>query len=366
MTWRENGKIRARSHATKAQAQAHVAELEDNIRTGRYTPPELATQPFSKVAELWLETKINVKPSTLRRYKRDLKLYVLPRWSETPINQITRQQLQAWVHEMSAGTHPYGGENSPGRLSAASIQHAHTKVLGGILRYAVQENWILENPTAKVSLPRDTKQLDLPVLTYLEVEALADAAATIGTRADKLLILTLATCGLRINEALALQAADINLNTKRITVSKAWLTGENHKLELSTPKSGAARKVPLPQFLADELLVHMAGMKPTDWIFHSRRDRSKPQTSSNWSHRVFRPALKKAGIPLERGITPHKLRHTAASHAIAAGASVKLIQQMLGHARATETLDIYGHLFPDTLDTVMDNVAQRRAEALRI
>lgn len=45
---------------------------------------------------------------------------------------------------------------------------------------------------------------------------------------------------------------------------------------------------------------------------------------------------------------------------------MKLIQQMLGHARATETLDIYGHLFPDTLDTVMDNVAQRRAAALQI
>ena len=53
---------------------------------------------------------------------------------------------------------------------------------------------------------------------------------------------------------------------------------------------------------------------------------------------------------------PHELRHTAASLAIASGADVKVVQQMLGHKSATMTLDLYGHLFPDQLDDVADRL----------
>ena len=55
-------------------------------------------------------------------------------------------------------------------------------------------------------------------------------------------------------------------------------------------------------------------------------------------------------------LTPHGLRHTAASLAIAAGANVKVVQQMLGHKTASMTLDLYGHLFPDQLDDVADRL----------
>jgi hypothetical protein len=54
------------------------------------------------------------------------------------------------------------------------------------------------------------------------------------------------------------------------------------------------------------------------------------------------------------GLTPHALRHTAASLAIAAGANVKVVQTMLGHKSATMTLDLYGHLMADQLDQVAD------------
>jgi len=53
---------------------------------------------------------------------------------------------------------------------------------------------------------------------------------------------------------------------------------------------------------------------------------------------------------------PHALRHTAASLAIASGANIKVVQQMLGHKSATMTLDLYGHLFPDQLDEVANRM----------
>jgi integrase len=63
-------------------------------------------------------------------------------------------------------------------------------------------------------------------------------------------------------------------------------------------------------------------------------------------------------------LTPYKLRHTAASLAIASGADVNVIQTMPGHKSATLTLDVYGHLFPDRLDEVSSAVHKRRAKVL--
>ena len=72
--------------------------------------------------------------------------------------------------------------------------------------------------------------------------------------------------------------------------------------------------------------------------------------------------MKKCGLD---GLTPHDLRHTAASLSVAAGANVKAVQRMLGHASATMTLDVYAGLFGDDLDTVADllDEAARRAAA---
>ncbi|GIU55651.1 hypothetical protein NicSoilC12_14000 [Arthrobacter sp. NicSoilC12] len=69
------------------------------------------------------------------------------------------------------------------------------------------------------------------------------------------------------------------------------------------------------------------------------------QTSRGW----FVYALRRAGLAR---MTVHDLRHTAASLAISAGANVKSVQAMLGHASATMTLDTYADLFPDDLDAV--------------
>jgi len=75
--------------------------------------------------------------------------------------------------------------------------------------------------------------------------------------------------------------------------------------------------------------------------------------NGNFNRRTFGPAAIAIGEPR---LTPHGLRHTAASLAIAAGGNVKVVQQMLGHATANMTLDLYGHLFPDQLDDVADRL----------
>lgn len=112
----------------------------------------------------------------------------------------------------------------------------------------------------------------------------------------------------------------------------------------------------------------MIGKKPDDLIF------AAPEGGvlrvSNWRRRVFNKAVKRlvakdATFPV---VTPHDLRHTAASLAISAGANVKAVQTMLGHKSAAITLDTYTDLFPDDLEAVaaaLDAARMAAADALR-
>ncbi|WP_329176034.1 tyrosine-type recombinase/integrase [Streptomyces sp. NBC_01477] len=102
----------------------------------------------------------------------------------------------------------------------------------------------------------------------------------------------------------------------------------------------------------------MVGRTPDQLLFTAPQD--GPLRISNFRSRFFDPAVRAAGLD-HLHLTPHKLRHTAASLAIASGADVDVIQIMLGHKSATLTLDVYGHLFPDRLDEVSDKLDERRA-----
>ena len=124
------------------------------------------------------------------------------------------------------------------------------------------------------------------------------------------------------------------------------------------PKTHQRRSVSIPRSLADELAEQVAGKGPDEYVFTS------PDGSvlrlMNFRRRCFDGAAVRAGVT---GLTPHELRHTAACLAIAAGANVKAVQRMLGHASAAMTLDIYSGLFDDDLDGVADrlDVAARAA-----
>jgi integrase len=83
----------------------------------------------------------------------------------------------------------------------------------------------------------------------------------------------------------------------------------------------------------------------------SHRDR-KPATATS-SSAVAKCQKSDDTFP---SITPHDLRHIAASLAVSAGANVKAVQRMLGHAKASMTLDVYADLFDDDLDSVADNL----------
>jgi len=119
------------------------------------------------------------------------------------------------------------------------------------------------------------------------------------------------------------------------------------------------REVPIPRSLAAELAPHVKDLAPDDLVVTGVRG-GGPLRAAIFRRGHFDAAAEAIGIP---GLHAHELRHTAASLAIAAGADVKVVQQMLGHASGAMTMDTYGHLFENRLDEVADALDRAREQS---
>jgi Phage integrase family len=152
----------------------------------------------------------------------------------------------------------------------------------------------------------------------------------------------------------------LDLTRRRATIAESVTVVQGQGLVWGTPKSHERRQVPIPRFLVTELREHIAGKEPDELVFNGVRGGGPLRAP------IFRAGFHVAataiGIP---ELHPHELRHTAASLAIASGADVKVVQQMLGHSSAAMTMDVYGHLFSDRLDEVADALDNARSEAAR-
>ena len=366
-------RVRQQSFKKRSDAESFEAELEDDIRTGRYVDPSHRERPFDEVATIWLGSKNRLKGSSFRRYDRELRNYVLPKWAGVQIGAIRREHIDEWVKELMAGTAPHSYKARGKRtveakvkamrpLAPTYVQHIVGLTFGGTIRYAVAEGWLARDPLQNVELPRDEREQEgLPTLTYQEVETLATAASGVtGRPGDAALVRLLAYCGPRIGEATALKVGDLDLTVGRAKINRTWTIDREGKRKTGPPKTWESREIPLPGFLVEELETLVTDMDEDDWVFQSAR--GEAINDRNWYNRIWKKI--RDGQGLDAGFTIHDLRHVAATLSIAAGADVKLVQQMLGHKDATETLNTYAALWPDKIAEVVDLVEERRAQAL--
>ncbi|CCG02160.1 tyrosine-type recombinase/integrase [Blastococcus saxobsidens] len=334
------GKEHARHFDKKADAQAWLDSVTTSVLTGAYVDPKRTRVTVAEWAGQWLDSKVDLKPTTHRCYEVSLRVHVLPTWGPVRLGDITHQGVAAWVAQLSRSG-----------KSASTVRHAH-RVLSLILGLAVRDGRLARNPAVGVPLPRRVRGEQI-FLTYAQVDDLAAAAGR-----DRLAILFLAYTGVRYGEMAALRVRNLNLLRRRALIAEA-VADVNGRAVFGTPKTHQRRQVPIPRFLAEELAVHVADKLPGDFVFAA--EKGGLLHLRNFRRMSFDPAVRAAGLD---GLTPHALRHTAASLAIASGANVKVVQTMLGHQSATMTLDLYGHLLNDQLDEVADAMdAARAAEA---
>jgi integrase len=178
-------------------------------------------------------------------------------------------------------------------------------------------------------------------------------AAASGTHEG--LVLLLAYTGLRWGEAVGLRVRDLHMLRRRATISENAVQVGSEVL-VGTPKAHKQRSVPLPEFLLPHLSRQCEGRGRDDLLFpgDDGGHLERPHSTSGW----FIKAVSESGVPR---VTPDDLRHSAASLAVSAGANVKAVQRMLGHASAAMTLDVYADLFDDDLEAVATALDAARA-----
>jgi integrase len=288
------------------------------------------------VYESWSASQGHISPKTAATRKSAWNSRVEPHWGDAAVVDVKTSAVKAWVAKMKAD-----------EVGTPTIENAFA-VLRQVLGAAVEDRRLPRNPCDGVKLPK-RQHADRGYLSHVQVAALAAA----GERQPEV-VKFLTYTGLRWGEMAALRVQDFDMLRRRVNVSRS--VTESGGLVWSTPKTWERRSVPFPAALADGLAALMVGKGRDELVFTDLR--GGVLRNSNWRARVFEPAVQKCQKVDDTfpSVTPHDLRHTAASLAVSAGANVKAVQRMLGHAKASMTLDVYADLFDEDLDGVAANL----------
>lgn len=332
-----------RGFKSKRDAELFLSSVEVAKARGEYVDPTAGRTTVEALGDVWLDSQTHLKPSALDPIQRAYRLYVVPRWGSTSIGDVQHTDVQTWVSQLTQGKAKTA--HDAGARSASVVLRAYG-ILASILDGAVKDRRLPSNPARGVTLPRKAKKSHA-YLSHSQVELLAQSTTTGNTGT---LVRFLSYTGLRWGEATALRLRDVDTLRRRVSVTEnaVMVSGT---IVVGTPKSHKTRTVPYPAFLELEVARACQDKQPEDLLFgDGGRYLRPPDARDGW----FVSALNRARAidkSLPR-VTPHDLRHTAASLAVSAGANVKAIQRMLGHASAAMTLDVYADLFDDDLDAV--------------
>lgn len=327
-----HGRRRSKTFRRMTDARTFLRDVEADVQRGGYIDPAKAETKLHEFAEAWLTVKRGVvRPKTADEYASMLRRYVLPALGHLRVGRLRPLDIERLMADLlRQGT------------SRTTVRNVVVKVLTPVLRLAVRNKAITENPCDHVELPKAPATEEMLFLTAAQVHALA---ATVEPH-YRTLIFCAAYTGLRYGELAGLRVRHLDLLRGRIHVVEALHHTRRGGISFGPPKTPSARRsVALPAFLRDMLTPHHTA--PEDLVFTTVR--GYPIRHSNFYGRVFKPAVRRALPPDLHGLRFHDLRHTCASLLIAQGAHPKAIQERLGHASITTTLDRYGHLMP-TLD----------------
>lgn len=328
-----------RGFRTKRDAEAYAASVEVSKLRGEFIDVSAGRMTIGEMGGEWLARQTHLKPSSYTSVEAALRNYVLPRWGACRVSDIRKTDVQSWLSSLTMGDP--GAVPSRKPKSATVVARAYG-VLASILDDAVDDRRLSINPARGVNLPRKRKKPHV-YLSHEQVHLLA-SKSKYGT-----LVFVLAYCGLRWGEAVALRVRHVDALRRRLRVEENAVE-VGGKIFVGTPKTHELRTVPYPKFLASDIAQLCEGKHRDDLLFGTGCDYLRaPKVHGNGSW--LDAALTRAELPR---LTPHDLRHTAASLAVSAGANVKAVQRMLGHASAAMTLDVYADLFDEDLDSVSE------------
>lgn len=360
-TGRGRRQLRSRGHATKKSAQARLTEKLGELARGAYVAPKRQTVG-DFLTLTWLPAiEHTIKPGTFESYRRNVRLHVAGR----PIGALQLQKVQpAHLNRLYALLLTGDDQHRP--LSARSVAYVAT-ILHRAFRDAVRWQAVVRNPCDAADPPRPTSKPEMRVWSATELASFLRAV-----RDDRLsgAWWLLASTGMRRGEVLGLRWSDVDLERSRLRITRTLVTTDVQRkgqpgYSWGTPKTAKGRRlVALDEACVTALRAHRArqlgerlalgaGYADSDLVVCTvTGEPLHPKTFSYY----FRRAARRTGLP---PIRLHDLRHTHATLALRAGVHPRVVQERLGHANVSITLDTYSHV-----DLDMQAAAARQVAAL--
>jgi len=319
--WSDRGRP-PNGYFTKRLAEAWLRTTLEDARRGVLPGMVRSGATFADAAAEWLrfiEEDRQRKPSTLQDYRSALNAHLLSAFGDRPLESITVDDIERWRRSLTA-------------LSSRSKNKLLIQ-LHGIFRRAQTVYGVAANPLARVEKHPLRSSDDIQVFSPEEVWALVRAAAS---ELDAAVFLTAAFTGLRMGELLSLRWRDVAFAGATIRVRSSYAAGQ-----LTTPKSGKVRAVPMAPDVASALAqlgVREHWVDDDDLVFAGE---AGGYLDGSALRRRYKAALKRAGL---RSLRFHDLRHTFGTRMIAE-ADIRRVQEWMGHADIQTTMK-YLHYAP--------------------
>ena len=350
VSWRDDGGAQRtkRGFGTKGAAQAWWERRSMVSRLPASTT----------VAEAWERASASAdwRPSTHAAMERTWRLHVSPRWARVQVQEVRGVAVEEWLGELAD------------TMSRASVTRARA-VLSKSMEWSVRAGILASSPVTAVRTPRRDRPTigprsrdiatgdgdGLRVPSAVAVAAIATVVEDSAPEAGPVraaMIRLLAATGLRWGEAAALRYSDVDLAASRARISRtaSVIDGE---ITIGPPKGGTARIIALPR--AAVAAIEERGdvpHGPASLVFPSLAGRPmrSPGRSGWWKSAVREVAA--SGIEVPASLTPHDLRHHAATNFLRAGLPITVVARQLGHSTPRVTLDVYAGVIDGDLDAI--------------
>lgn len=318
-----------------------TAKLRQNITA--YQGVDLTEEckmTLSEWLDRWLEQMASVlRPSTLEHYCRDMEHHVKPYLGQKKLTQITPIDLRKLYDTLKqcGRVHPRPGQSRG--LSTTTVHGIHT-TLHHALKSAVDQRLLPHNPADHVEPPKVAHKS----MTILNEEQLDTFLAAVEQDSIwKDFFYTELTTGLRRGEICGLMWSDFDARKGTLNVNRTLHKEKGGRLVTGDTKTYAGtRTIVLPDSTA-ELLRCRKKNSYSVWIFPNPLKPEAPMDPSTAYHQL-KKLLEENGLP---GLRFHDLRHTFATHALANGVDAKTLSGILGHTKASFTVDTYTHTTTD-------------------
>ncbi|XBH22740.1 site-specific tyrosine recombinase XerD [Jonesiaceae bacterium BS-20] len=276
--------------------------------------------------------------NTIAAYRRDLVRYSQYLLAQNlAFADVDEAVIDAFMTDVRTPT-----EDRPALATSSATRLLAT--IRGLHSFAAAEGITLENAAKDLKPPRVAQRLP-KVLTVSQVEQLLDApnkTSLAGLR-DRALLEFLYSTGARVSEAVSLDLDDLVLDSD---YPHARVMGKGNKERLVPLGSYAATA--LGDYLTRVRTAFVLAGQGTPSVFVNSRGRRLSRQSA-WT--IIRNSAVLAQLPGATEVTPHTLRHCFATHLLAGGADVRVVQELLGHASVTTT-QLYTHVTIDALREV--------------